>query len=231
MRTISAAMAVLFFSCSPAFAAELIKDGFYNEYDKQGHLHRIVEYQLGQLNGHFRTFYADGRLDGTGSYLNGQLEGMALAFYPDGVMKLKAFYHEGKLQGPSTLYYKNGKVQAEVDYVKGMQDGVTKENDVFGHPTWIRHFVWGKEQGISQEFYSDSGAVHFEYEYDKGVQNGLIREYHTNGQIKGAYQGRDGIKEGTGVNFIPPASWPARASSKTAFGRAWSPIITPTARS
>src|SRR4051812_28032478 len=95
-------------------SAEPIKDGFYDEKDSAGHVVRTVEYQLGEPNGHFRTYYPDGRINGTGTYRMGQLDGEALGFWPDGTLKIKSFYEDGKLHGRSTLYYKTGKPQAEI---------------------------------------------------------------------------------------------------------------------
>ena len=68
----AAYLAAGFFICARlVFAAEPIKDGFYDERDRQGHLKRTVEYQYGKPHGRFRTFYPDGRIDGAGTYLNG----------------------------------------------------------------------------------------------------------------------------------------------------------------
>ncbi len=192
----------LFCSISSLWAAEAIKDGFVNEYDKDGRLVRIVEYKLGVPNGLFRTFYPDGRISGTGKFLNGVMDDVALGFWPDGTMKIKSFYTDGRLHGTSTLYYNNGRVQAEVEYIKGMQDGPTREYNEQGHLKWERHFKAGKEVGTTKEFDASTAALYREYEFNaEGKQTGFIREYWGNGTLKGTYTAIDGIRQGPAKEF------------------------------
>jgi len=175
-------------------------------------------------------YYEDGKgtlVKQKGNFKANKQEGPWISYFKSGKIQAEAVYGGGKLNGLVTTYDENGLKQSEVYYIDNKVAGEKKTYFPKTKITQkIEHYLAGKKNGISQEFYMDGklklssfykddklhGAWYENYpdgnkkmlgQYANGLKTGTWTVYHENGKKKMTGKFINDKMEGLWQNFTP----------------------------
>jgi len=138
------------------------KDGLSREYDRDGKIITLLEYNNDYLISREKINVTDAA---------GLKQGKWLDFYPDGIIKIEKNYRNDLLHGYYKEYNEKGRLNVTLLYDEGRITGtdVDTESDI---------------EVVNR--YDDNGRLIYSGPYKKDVPVGIHREYNSNGTVKGA---------------------------------------------
>lgn len=141
-------------------------DGLLEEYDTNGVLTKITNYDMGKKTGRYETYYSQGKIDESGDYINNLKTGKWLYFDSNG----------------DTLSYTSYKVIQKNGKDISIKNGIEKQ---WGKKKLLSKLYDsnGVEHGVSVNYFS-TGQVSKQANYNEGLLEGEYTEYYENGQIK-----------------------------------------------
>ncbi len=89
-----------------------VKHGEYKEYNIDGTIFQIANYEDGILNGITKEFEM-GKLFSVANFKDGKLEGETTYYYPNGNIKLQMNFENNVFDGLTTFYNENGKISRQ----------------------------------------------------------------------------------------------------------------------
>lgn len=152
------------------------------------------EYQNGQQNGLWQSFYKGGEIETKQNFKSGVLHGSVKYFYETGEIKLASEFKQGKQHGQQIEYFPNGKKKSENTYIDG-------------HPHGDYTLYYSNENMAVKGKYNRGLSVgHWEW-YDQTGKNliktssfangtGTMYEYYPTGELKSESKLKDGLKQG-----------------------------------
>ncbi|MFO8055522.1 MAG: hypothetical protein R6U19_10225 [Bacteroidales bacterium] len=189
------------------------KDGYEKEYDEQGNIIALNEYDQGFLvnrefinrrdnqgrkQGPWKTFYPDGSLKTSGVYLEGEKHGVFREYDKKGNLLNIEKYDKGKKETRDKSvaeyeikrnYYSSGQVKTEAAFLDGEMDGVRREYD--------------KEGNITESYIMDRGNMVAKGIVDKsGMKQGAWEKYYRSGRLKAKGRYKDDIKVGEWIYYF-----------------------------
>lgn len=153
-------------------------DGEHKEYDSNGNLSTIKNYQNGKLHGAFIEI--SGR-DTTAItyYKNGIIDSLIITYFKDGNIKTYIEMEEDKQHGITKYYHPNNQLHQEVEWKEGYVDGLEVfyyKNGNIEHEgknkNGVRHGEW--------KFYNEDGELLNVEIYDKGKLKSTSSAEQTN---------------------------------------------------
>lgn len=138
------------------------KDGLSREYDKEGNIISLLEYNNDFLISRVRINRSDA---------SGLKQGEWLEFWPNGTVKTEKNYRDDQLHGYYKEYDERGRLVVTMLYDNGKVTGTEMDNSA--------------EIDI-QNRYDDTGKLIYSGPFREGVPVGIHREYNPDGTIKGA---------------------------------------------
>ena len=139
-----------------------MKDGLSREYDREGKIITLLEYNNDFLISREKINFTDA---------NGLRQGEWLEFYPGGNIKVEKNYRDDLLHGYYKEYNEKGSLVVTLLYDNGKVTGTDIDN--------------GSDIEVVNK-YDDSGRLIYSGPYKNGVPVGIHREYKENGEVKGA---------------------------------------------
>jgi hypothetical protein len=94
-----------------------IREGLYQQYGKDGHLHEQFSYINNKTEGLYQYWYRNGQLFDRYNYVNGQIEGLYQSWYFGGQLKEKCYYVNDKKEGSYQKWFENGALEIKRNYV------------------------------------------------------------------------------------------------------------------
>ncbi len=158
------------------------RQGYWEEYYKDGVLKSKGKYKDGKRIGEWEYFFANKQLQQKGTYLDGEKPtGLWIWYYDDGNILRKENFRKGKEDGMMYEYTQQGKVITEGEYIDGLKDG-----------PWFYEVGDHIEEGSYLDdvktglwiYHYTSGKVNFEGNFRDGVPDGKHLFYYENGKIK-----------------------------------------------
>ncbi|QDS97799.1 toxin-antitoxin system YwqK family antitoxin [Adhaeretor mobilis] len=134
-----------------------IHSGKWTFWHENGELCKKVAFKKGQPNGSWDVFGEEGNLTARKSYKNGLRDGKWAYYFPGGKqLRLEFEVKEGQPSGRRVSYYKNGQMRQESIYVDGELNGTTTEWDESGRKLVEIQFKDGKRDG-TMTYWNESG--------------------------------------------------------------------------
>lgn len=189
------------------------ENGTAYEYDKNGNIISILEYNYGvltkqesinrvdkneQKQGLWKKFYADGKVKAETTYINGKRTGYQKSYSKTGsLIDIQKYIGDSLQKDVPELstklevrneYYEDGSIKKTGTYLNGVAEGVQKEYSLEGKITNAKFF---KEGNLVGEGLMDAA----------GNQQGSWVEYHIDGKIKGKGNYENGEKIGDWVFY------------------------------
>ncbi|MGB8359587.1 MAG: toxin-antitoxin system YwqK family antitoxin [Bacteroidales bacterium] len=138
------------------------KDGLSREYDREGKIITLLEYNNDFLISREKINFTDA---------SGLKQGEWLDFYPDGNMKTERNYRDDLLHGYYKEYDEKGKLLVTLLYENGKVTGTNLDNS-------------GEIDIVNR--YNDAGKLIYSGPYKEGIPVGIHREYNNDGTVKSA---------------------------------------------
>ncbi len=138
------------------------KSGLSREYDRDGKIITLLEYNNDYLISRARINFTDAA---------GLKQGEWREFYPEGNIKVEANYRDDHLHGYYKEYDERGKMVVAMLYDNGKITGTDVDN--------------AAEIDIRNR-YDDTGKLIYSGPYKEGVPVGIHREYNSDGSVKSA---------------------------------------------
>jgi antitoxin component YwqK of YwqJK toxin-antitoxin module len=88
-------------------------------FDNNGQMTALYQTAAGQVDGGYKTFYADGNEKQVVTYSQGVLNGPATTFFPSGQVEHEFSYSNGEVDGIYRTYSEEGKLLSEYTFVQG----------------------------------------------------------------------------------------------------------------
>ncbi|MCL2390012.1 MAG: hypothetical protein FWD54_02720 [Endomicrobia bacterium] len=163
--------------------------GEVKEFDEDGKLAYIWNYDDNELNGATYKFYPSGEKLYVLNYKNNELDGTAKKFYEDGTLEEKVLYEKGNIQ-TAEAYLKNGNCY-RYSYKDNKLNGVSylydKNNRLIESSNYKNNIL----EGATKKYYL-SGSIKSEMEYVRGKLDGYVRHYDEKGYEVNTLLYRDG---------------------------------------
>lgn len=191
------------------------ENGTAFEYDKDGNIITIFEYNYGvlkkqekinrvdkngQKQGIWKEFYPNGKVKTEISYLNGKKNGYEKKFTETGsLINIEKFMDDSVIKEAPELttkleiineYYEDGRIKKTGTYLLGVAEGIHKEYSPEGKITSAKIF---KEGILMAEGLLD----------ETGNMQGEWTEFHANGKIRGRGFYENGVKTGDWIFYHP----------------------------
>ena len=176
----------------------LLQNGKYIEYYKNGKIKVQGNYKAGRRDGEFKTFLKNGKSAGYVIYKDGKIIKSTLVK----TMKDNASFSPVtdiyyKLEDSHTLRkvdYENGLLKTYFIYNKdGIPDGESVEYYEEGNIESIVHFRNNIVEGLTITYY-ENGNIDEEVNYKNNKMNGEAKSYDENGKLNGRTIFKDNIK-------------------------------------
>ena len=177
---------------------DILTNGKYTEYYKNGQIKIQGSYKEGMRNGEFKTFLKNGKSAGFIIYKDGKIIKSTLVK----AMKDNASFSPVtdiyyKLEDSHTLRkvdYENGLLKTYFIYNKdGIPDGESVEYYEEGSIESIVHFRNNIVEGLTITYY-ENGNIDEEVNYKNNKMNGEAKSYDENGKLNGRTIFKDNIK-------------------------------------
>ena len=177
---------------------DILTNGKYTEYYKNGQIKIQGSYKEGMRNGEFKTFLKNGKSAGSIIYKDGKIIKSTLVK----AMKDNASFSPVtdiyyKLEDSHTLRkvdYENGLLKTYFIYNKdGIPDGESVEYYEEGNIESIVHFRNNIVEGLTITYY-ENGNIDEEVNYKNNKMNGEAKSYDENGKLNGRTIFKDDIK-------------------------------------
>ena len=177
---------------------DILTNGKYTEYYKNGQIKIQGSYKEGMRNGEFKTFLKNGKSAGFIIYKDGKIIKSTLVK----AMKDNASFSPVtdiyyKLEDSHTLRkvdYENGLLKTYFIYNKdGIPDGESVEYYEEGNIESIVHFRNNIVEGLTITYY-ENGNIDEEVNYKNNKMNGEAKSYDENGKLNGRTIFKDDIK-------------------------------------
>ena len=177
---------------------DILTNGKYTEYYKNGKIKIQGSYKEGMRNGEFKTFLKNGKSAGSVIYKDGKIIKSTLVK----AMKDNASFSPVtdiyyKLEDSHTLRkvdYENGLLKTYFIYNKdGIPDGESVEYYEEGSIESIVHFRNNIVEGLTITYY-ENGNIDEEVNYKNNKMNGEAKSYDENGKLNGRTIFKDNIK-------------------------------------
>ena len=177
---------------------DILTNGKYTEYYKNGKIKIQGSYKEGMRNGEFKTFLKNGKSAGFIIYKDGKIIKSTLVK----AMKDNASFSPVtdiyyKLEDSHTLRkvdYENGLLKTYFIYNKdGIPDGESVEYYEEGSIESIVHFRNNIVEGLTITYY-ENGNIDEEVNYKNNKMNGEAKSYDENGKLNGRTIFKDNIK-------------------------------------
>ena len=176
----------------------LLQNGKYIEYYKNGKIKVQGSYKEGKRDGEFKAFLKNGKSAGSVTYKDGKIIKSTLVK----TMKDNASFSPVtdiyyKLEDSHTLRkvdYENGLLKTYFIYNKdGIPDGESVEYYEEGNIESIVHFRNNIVEGLTITYY-ENGNIDEEVNYKNNKMNGEAKSYDENGKLNGRTIFKDNIK-------------------------------------
>ena len=177
---------------------DILTNGKYTEYYKNGQIKIQGSYKEGMRNGEFKTFLKNGKSAGSIIYKDGKIIKSTLVK----AMKDNASFSPVtdiyyKLEDSHTLRkvdYENGLLKTYFIYNKdGIPDGESVEYYEEGNIESIVHFRNNIVESLTITYY-ENGNIDEEVNYKNNKMNGEAKSYDENGKLNGRTIFKDDIK-------------------------------------
>ena len=177
---------------------DILTNGKYTEYYKNGQIKIQGSYKEGMRNGEFKTFLKNGKSAGSVIYKDGKIIKSTLVK----AMKDNASFSPVtdiyyKLEDSHTLRkvdYENGLLKTYFIYNKdGIPDGESVEYYEEGSIESIVHFRNNIVEGLTITYY-ENGNIDEEVNYKNDKMNGEAKSYDENGKLNGRTIFKDDIR-------------------------------------
>ena len=176
----------------------LLPNGKYTEYYKNGQIKVQGSYKEGKRDGEFKTFLKNGKSAGSVFYKDGKIIKSTL---------IKAMKDNASFSPVTDIYYKledshtlrkvdyeNGLLKTYFIYNKdGIPDGESIEYYEEGNIESIVHFRNNIVEGLTITYY-ENGNIDEEVNYKNNKMNGEAKSYDENGKLNGRTIFKDDIK-------------------------------------
>jgi antitoxin component YwqK of YwqJK toxin-antitoxin module len=191
------------------------ENGTSYEYDKDGNIITILEYNYGVLKkqeyvnrtnkegekqGIWKDFYENGKTKSETTYVGGKKSGYVKAFSPAGsLISIEKFVGDSLQKEVPELstklevrneYYEDGSIKKTGTYLLGLEEGIQKEYSPEGKITGVKIFKEGNLIG--------EGLMN-----EAGKQQGSWVEYYSSNKIKSKGNYEDGLKVGDWIFYHP----------------------------
>lgn len=175
------------------FASFNVPDSMFKEFNEQGTLIILGNYNLGSPEGKWEYFYADSSL-WKEEYVSNDTTYLLNYFEEDSVHKQTVVNGDGKVN----TYYSSGGLKESYTFSNGLKDGAFIERLASGKASIEGGFLKGKKQG-TWTFYFPNGTIEKQLHYNQDSLDGPYIVYFENGviQTEGSYA--LGLKEGQWV--------------------------------
>ena len=110
----------------------LLTNGKYTEYYKNGQMKVQGSYKEGKRDGEFKAFLKNGKSAGSVFYKDGIPDGESVEYYEEGNIKSIIPFRNNIVEGLTITYYENGNIDEEVNYKNNKMNGEAKSYDVNG---------------------------------------------------------------------------------------------------
>lgn len=176
-----------------------VEDGQYREWwPKSGEEEALPRVEgafvLGQKDGAWKIWHANGLIKSEGTFVKGQQEGIAQEWYDylidrKPVLKMKGSFKNGQQDGLWESYFSDGKRELSQSYHKGKLRGIFEHYYPTGVLKTKTFFVEGKRHGQSFEYYPNK-KLKTRVEYLNDVKNGPYEDFYEHGALrtKGQYR-------------------------------------------
>lgn len=125
-----------------------VKNGPIKNYDNNGNLKTLVNYDNGIKEGISYIFYPNGQVMLEMPYRQGKREGESHKYYEDGSLYAVTPYTDDELSGVRRTYYNAGGLKAEIPYFKSLPGLGLKEYDQKGTLKQLPLIIAHKEGDI-----------------------------------------------------------------------------------
>jgi len=119
--------------------------------------------------------------------------GKFIDYYLNGKIQGEGFLINGRLKGKRLLYYINGNISDEIEYINGYSNGLEKQFYKDGTLKQKGELKNGKEIGIWETYHPNGNIKQHTPFNEKGKVNGKSIYYYSTGNIKVAYDYKNGI--------------------------------------
>ena len=188
-----------------AIGEKSIQKAYYSNkklaYTREGKLDE--DYNL-LTNGKYTEYYKNGQMKVQGSYKEGKRDGEFKAFFKNGKSAGSVFYKDGKII-KSTLV-KAMKDNASFSLVTDINYNLNSHKivtDEFPNQLLKQYFVFNKNgllDGESREYYEE-GDIKSVSPFKNNVADGIFISYYQNGNIKDKQNYKNGNEEGEGLFY------------------------------
>lgn len=177
--------------------------GVYEVYSRNL-INQVYNYDKGQQNGPFKTFYSNGAVSTEGFLSKGSVEDDKFTYFQNGNISIidhyidgylayrKTFSPKGKLEneidfknktGKFTYSYNDGVYNKTYDLKNGVLDGKFIIKDKFKTSMTDAEYLNGVLHNVQRE-YSPLGTILTEKNYYCGKLNGISKHYDYNGNLR-----------------------------------------------
>lgn len=196
-----------------------IKSGFPDGkwcfyYEDSGALYREIEFEDGYEKSCF-DYYPDGNIKKRAFLKNGIHEGNVEEYYQSGKVKEKYFMKNDFKEGKYKKFYENGIIEQEGQYQKNYKNGLWKFYTSDGKPSrkenYKINFISVKD-GPYEEYWP-SGSVKFRCIWIDGKREGVFQKFFENGVVEQTGEFHNDLIEGTLSVFYPNGTLKGKTTS------------------
>lgn len=197
------------------------KQGEYINRHIDGSVYQKGQYDRGEKEGVWKTYYRNGQLRRLEIYKNNLLTDSALYYYVSGeLMSVNYYDSQGELHGVCKDYYRNGQLETATTYDHGFKIGSYIYYAADGSPIYKKFYngnqligyaymkgeKWTKMTPIKKKtrvktFYPD-GQVALTYVIEENNYNGTYERHYPNGQLWTKEDYKDDLKHGDSETYF-----------------------------
>ncbi|MFT7614043.1 MAG: antitoxin component YwqK of YwqJK toxin-antitoxin module [Parvicellaceae bacterium] len=165
------------------------KDGFWQEYSKEGIISHLYHYALGKANGQQIEYHENGQISFSGISINDRPFGTWKMFSAAGKKTMEYRYFNNVDSAQMLNYHDNGQLSRRGIIYNNTSVGLWEYYNDKGDTLQLAHYEKGILEGNCKQF-SANGILESSGPMIDGVKNGHWEMFHSNGQVQqsGDYQ-------------------------------------------
>ena len=165
----------------------------------------LCYYDMGVLNGPFRSFYPGGRIKSVYTYKDGKRNGVYILYFEGGEIQETGSYVDAKRAGSCERFYENQTLSMKCSYVNGLLSGEYMEWSFDGSIKIRAHYFKGllhgnRNQPAFIEYYPNQ-KVKESSDYRYGIPIKTHTRFHPDGSIAHSIPFLEGKKHGNEQSF------------------------------
>lgn len=181
------------------------KEGLYETWYANGTPKERLNYSNGKLHGRAEEYYENGKLKRVCHMQEGEISGLEEEWYESGAQKWKKSYAHGMPQGEHLSWSEKGTLLSRAKYLNGKRDGLFEVWTDKGELLFSANYIEGVPDGPLIQNYADGKPLRRTV-FNKGMREGFEKKWHANGKLASEGTFKNNLLDGPFRSYYPDGS-------------------------